>query len=295
MIQHQGIEKMMIAEWDKRYEVNKSGDVWKEGQPKRSGPLSYVRSKVTGLKVGPGWRKLVRACDGDGWVAMTAFGVFHKMLEIAADVPRDLRDGTLYNGDQEAASVEDLCELIGCGKPVDNPWMMRVLKILAKCGWIKLLGPEKQQIQKFQGDSRSTQHNKRRTEVSSTSNNSVSETSREEELKRKKFLVQFVLDLEEIVGPLQPTQVRGLDACIRWFAEEERDGHFSSREYSRIKAMARRCKSAKVPIAAFFHNMGEAYGYVSPTKQKGKTYGKGSKEKGRGGKAGRVTGRGSEK
>ncbi|MHC4868016.1 MAG: hypothetical protein ACYTEX_28425 [Planctomycetota bacterium] len=72
-----------------RYEVDKKGNAWKEGQPLRDGPLLYVRSKVAGYRWGPGYRVLLSITTQEERAFV--WGVFHKLLEIAADQPKETR------------------------------------------------------------------------------------------------------------------------------------------------------------------------------------------------------------
>jgi len=78
-----------IVGWEQRYEVSAKGRDWTPGEPKRLGPLQYVRLKVHGRSQGVGWRKLLAVAGLHE--APTVFGIFCKLLEMAADAPRDKR------------------------------------------------------------------------------------------------------------------------------------------------------------------------------------------------------------
>ncbi len=78
-----------VREWDQRYEVDDKGYAYRDGRPKRAGPLDYIRLKVYGRAQGIGWRKLI-AVAGVREAPMI-FGIFCKFLEIAGDRDRDSR------------------------------------------------------------------------------------------------------------------------------------------------------------------------------------------------------------
>lgn len=78
-----------ITEWNERYEVNDKGRPWGDGDKKRAGSLEYVRLKVHGYSQGLGWRRLIAAVGPRR--APVVFGIFVKMLELAADTARDGR------------------------------------------------------------------------------------------------------------------------------------------------------------------------------------------------------------
>lgn len=82
-----------IVEWDERYEVSDKDRAWKKGNPKRLGPLAYVRLKVHGHSWGRGWRAMLKLC-GDR--STEVWGVYVKAIEIAADCPSEHR-GLLPN------------------------------------------------------------------------------------------------------------------------------------------------------------------------------------------------------
>jgi len=78
-----------IREWDQRYEVNSKGHALHDRFPRRAGPLEFVRLKVYGRSLGMGWRKLIQVAGVRE--APAVFGIFCKLLEIAADAKRDER------------------------------------------------------------------------------------------------------------------------------------------------------------------------------------------------------------
>jgi hypothetical protein len=121
-----------ITQWDDRYEVNSNGNIFQPGtdQRRRSKPLAFVRSKVHGRSLGTGMRKLQSLA---GPRAMEVFGIFHRLLEVAADASRDSR-GILLNSDcpDDPATAEDLSFILNLSQEqVDN-----ALTTLCEMGWI---------------------------------------------------------------------------------------------------------------------------------------------------------------
>ena len=95
-----------IAEWNKRYEVSKKGSPATTGDELRVGPLTYIRSAVHGRQMSLGFRKLKKF---SGKINLYRnFGIFQKFLEIAGDIKIPLRNGTLYNEQDDPATLEDL-------------------------------------------------------------------------------------------------------------------------------------------------------------------------------------------
>jgi hypothetical protein len=94
-----------IREWACRYEVSEKGHAWKPGDNKRAGPLDYYRSKVFGDVDGHGFRELRRVAGKGRY--MMVFGIFHKLLELAACRPKDMR-GFLIMDSGEPATLESL-------------------------------------------------------------------------------------------------------------------------------------------------------------------------------------------
>ena len=107
-----------IREWDKRYEVDSKGRSLQGKFPKRAGPLDYVRLKVNGRSLGIGWRRLIQVAGVRE--APGVFGIFCKILEVAADAPRDER------GYVDDTPEEPLAFLLGLDE-VDVAKALRVL------------------------------------------------------------------------------------------------------------------------------------------------------------------------
>ncbi len=123
-----------IADWDARYEVNESNREWKPGDRKRKGPLEYVRSACRGRDQGVGYRYLLAVA---GELAPAVFGVFHKLLEIAASEPAERRDGTVYNHHGQPANADELAFITGF--PVEI--VARSIEVLcdSRIGWLEVV------------------------------------------------------------------------------------------------------------------------------------------------------------
>ena len=100
-----------IANWDGLYEADRYGRAATADTPAdeyRQGPLAWVRLRVAGHAhaMGPGYRSLMAACQFDGARVMAAFAVFCKLLEFAADLPRELRGWVLTHHHQPAGPAD---------------------------------------------------------------------------------------------------------------------------------------------------------------------------------------------
>jgi len=89
-----------------RYEVNDKGGIWRPGDGRRAGPIPYLRMKVHGHAWGAGWRQLLAIAGDD---APSVFGVFIKLLELAADQPKELRwDIRDHRGIAESRKIPEI-------------------------------------------------------------------------------------------------------------------------------------------------------------------------------------------
>lgn len=131
-----------IAEWRERYEVNDKGSPAGPDDKLRTSPLRYVRSKVFGRRHGEGWELLMELCSvypldshqASISHAFECFGVFHKLLEIAADQPVELR-GSLPFIDRLARLLKYQHQL--------KPRLIKILELLGddSLGWILRVAP----------------------------------------------------------------------------------------------------------------------------------------------------------
>ncbi|MBI9016874.1 MAG: hypothetical protein JEZ07_06390 [Phycisphaerae bacterium] len=101
-----------INDWRSRYEVNDKGNILSDGQKCRKAPLQYVRCRASGLVYGQGWRKLQRQSKKYGVDLYAVFGLFMKLLEIAACRPAEQR-GYILDSDMASLGPERLAEEIG--------------------------------------------------------------------------------------------------------------------------------------------------------------------------------------
>lgn len=101
----------VITEWFERYEVNDKGQPARRGDKLRASPLLYIRSKVHGHHQSAGFAAMQRLADKRGVRAYEVFGVFHKLMEIAAAGPARTR-GILLNHRGGPATLADLCHTL---------------------------------------------------------------------------------------------------------------------------------------------------------------------------------------
>lgn len=100
-----------ITDWRERYEVTPKGRPAGTDAALRISPLPYVRLFVHGRAQGAGWRRLQQATGTSRRLAL-AFAVFCKLLELAADQPRDLR-GWILTENGEPATAADIAFFTG--------------------------------------------------------------------------------------------------------------------------------------------------------------------------------------
>jgi len=78
-----------ITDWDKNYEVTKDGKpATEKSRNIRKTSLCYVRLAVQGHNPSMSYREMLQKANGKG---MMVFGVFCKLLELAANQPRNYR------------------------------------------------------------------------------------------------------------------------------------------------------------------------------------------------------------
>lgn len=118
-----------ITDWESRYEVSEKGTAYKSGDKKRA-KLQYVRLAVHGKNEGIGWKKLRRAA-GDEF-ALLLFGLFCKLLELAADQEREFR-GYLLDEKRQPASPEYMEIIWGIPQSIIEKYLPK----LAEIGWIE--------------------------------------------------------------------------------------------------------------------------------------------------------------
>jgi len=117
-----------IIEWLKRYEVTEKGKAAGPDTPienLRKSPLPYVRFPVHGHAHGPAYRKLLARTIAPG-EEMAVFGLFAKLLELAANQTREFR-GWILDEKQKPASPGQIAEILGIQ---DRDWVQRAMEIL---------------------------------------------------------------------------------------------------------------------------------------------------------------------
>ena len=119
-----------IHEWHMRYECNSDGKSWKDGQKPRVSELSFVKCAVWGFVHGEGWQALTDAAGPE--FTMTVFGVFIKLLEVAAKRPGGKR-GWILTGRDEVVGPKGIARKLR----VDPGQVEKCLDILVNTlGWI---------------------------------------------------------------------------------------------------------------------------------------------------------------
>lgn len=119
-----------IHEWDERYECNSDGKSCKKGQKLRVSELLYVKCAVWGFVHGEGWQALTDAAGPE--FTMTVFGVFIKLLEVAAKRPGGKR-GWILTGRDEVVGPKAIARKLR----VDPDQVAKSLDILVNTlGWI---------------------------------------------------------------------------------------------------------------------------------------------------------------
>lgn len=117
-----------IVDWDTRYEVSEKGTEYRPGDRKKAN-LKYVRLAVHGKSEGVGWKRLRRAVGDANTLA--AFGLFSKLLELAADQEREFR-GFLLDEQKHPASAEYMEMLWGIPQDIISQYLPKLVEI----GWI---------------------------------------------------------------------------------------------------------------------------------------------------------------
>ena len=96
-----------ITDWDQRYECNDQNRPVRDRAKARAKRLPWIRMKVSGRAMSDGYRRL-QAAVGSSRNLEGVFATWCKLLELAADQPRELR-GWVLDGNGQPATVEDLC------------------------------------------------------------------------------------------------------------------------------------------------------------------------------------------
>lgn len=126
------LDCLRIVDWEREYEVREGSRPWREGQPRNRGPLSFYRSKVRAGDHSTSYRVMLTLA-GNGNSAAT-FGVFHKLLEIAADQEADVRGLILYKH-KFPATPEHIAAMTGF--PVETVQLAIDLLLNPDVHWIE--------------------------------------------------------------------------------------------------------------------------------------------------------------
>jgi len=134
------IKAYRIVEWRERYEVTDKGKPANENTPLerlRKSPLPYVRFKVCGHKLAPGYRKLVKKAWRHGMgMELAVFGLFGKLLELAADQPAGFR-GWILDEKQRPIYADQIAEILEVSEVDVVKVGLQILTDL-EIGWLEL-------------------------------------------------------------------------------------------------------------------------------------------------------------
>ncbi len=282
-----------VVEWRLRYEVNSRGTAAENGDKLRKAPLTYYRSKVTGTCQGLGYRKLLRIANSK---ALEIFGIFHKLLEIAAGQQREGR-GVIKQ------SVPELAMIIG----VDESNIEKALSVLSDkdLGWLVKL-PERTGKS---GDSGSLQEFTETPEKSAsflngdvTETETDTDTDTDTETKTEKgdsdlklpqdyqdqsveeaiyfdFAKEYFTPSTRVVGLMwyevvRPLLVRGSKADITcltdiqsWLAGMVDKGNFAIKVYDEVWQWAKDAQNAERPLAVVQARLKKEMGYECKSKR----------------------------
>ena len=126
----EGTDWITLPDWFDRFEppLNRGKRI--------QGPLPFVKLHVGGHRVGPDYRWLLDVAGED---APAVYGVWAKLLELAADEPADRRDGLIRNWRGDPATAADVARETMF--PIET--VRKALKTLSapEIGWIRLSAP----------------------------------------------------------------------------------------------------------------------------------------------------------
>ncbi|KKN73151.1 hypothetical protein LCGC14_0403230 [marine sediment metagenome] len=252
-----------IVDWQQRYEVNSRGAAAGSNDKLQKHPLAYYRSKVTGTQQGKGYRKLLAIANSK---ALETFGIFHKLLEIAAGQDRASR-GTINH------SLSDLAFIIGVGEHQ----MSAALNVLCDpdIGWLEKV-PEKTESS---GSSR---------EIAGKSGAFKNETkTKDNETKHIETGKDVFFDFSkcylspsvrlvafhwfEVVKPLLKLKNKGDMACLRdiaqWLGDQVEAGRYKIRIFDNVWQWAMDGVNGQKPMAVFQARLKKELDYECKSKR----------------------------
>lgn len=223
-----------IVEWDIRYEVDDKGREWEPGKVKRKTPLAFVRLKVHGKDLGHGYRRMQKLAGKRR--SLQVFGLFCKMLEIAADGERDQRN--------LLPDASELAEMIEA--PVQQ--VEFAVSVLLACSWIQEIPDGSRKLPETPGSSPLTERTNR-TEPTEPTNDWRS--------LREKVAVEFGRD-------------RGIEKLLVWLGAKATS--LSSDELrslcSRLESLLIESRTKDNPAAWFQSVAGSKVGYRPQRRQR---------------------------
>lgn len=267
-----------INEWIERYEVNTHGrTLAKDDDKLRVMPLEYVRLRVHGHEQGTGYRRLLITAKTK---AMEVFGIFCKLLEIAANQPRDLRNGFIRNEKGNAATLEEIAFILG----VTNSQVKKAMEILCKIGWLCV----KDSVEVVKNEENCTpadpsgptctnerapyitKRNETNTNTKRIRNETLNPTEDngtqdfDDSIKNQSSpstSLRLYEVITQLIKPKSKSDVTAFRNFTQWANEQTITGRFNGDLPNRIFAIAKESVHARCPPAAFMAAVKDELGY----------------------------------
>ncbi len=274
-----------IVEWQQRYEVNTRSEAARSGDPLYKRPLDYYRSKANGTRQGMGYRKLLAIAGRD---ALEVFGIFHKLMEIAASQPRNRR-GVIRE------SVSELSYIIG----VDEGRIEKALSVLCDndLRWLTQLSESSEDSESCPTFGKLGKIPKVPPNETKRNETERKRTKRKEDdtcellpavedipqappadiyfvFAKKSFsssvrLVSF--EWYEVVRPLLILKNKGDITCLgdiqHWLTEQIEDGYYNIRIFDNVWQWAVDARTGEVPMKVFQARLKKELAYECKSKR----------------------------
>ena len=129
-----------IAEWQRRYEITTKQTKASDDTPAehlRKKPHEFIRWKVFGHNLGPGYRRIVKKAWRQGSLnELAIIGLFGKLLEIAGDQAQPAFRGWILDHDQQPMDHNSIAELLD----IEEKGLLKdAIAVLVDVGWVELL------------------------------------------------------------------------------------------------------------------------------------------------------------
>ncbi len=279
-----------IVEWQQRYEVNIRGEAAVSGDKLRKAPLTYYRSKVNGTCQGLGYRKLLGIAGGR---ALEVFGIFHKMLEIAAGQDRSCR-GRINNSISELAMIigideQNIEKALSILSDNDLGWLRKITENPESSGRLRKITEASENSVLLYNETKRNETKRNETEQNRTERkgNSACELLPSEEVVPDGVRIRFDFLKEDLsssvrtsiialhwhgaVRPLLFLKSPGDLSCLRdiqrWLTEQINTGECDVKIFDNAWQWAKDAKSGEVPISVFQARLKKELGYECKSKR----------------------------